>query len=527
MSVQELSHLHRRYVDLSQRFRAAWVYHQFLHSLARVNGDESTPSPFTGRFQDLYAQLKECSQSLTPAEAASLKGRFDDIGAEVAELIGALLAEDSKVEPQTLRHFFQKFRNYDEKILAQLVRFYLFACAEPDWHADRRDKVDFLISRLGEEMRRTDRGPGAGTQQMNEILASLWGLTGEPEPSLDRVEGLCRALDEIRGEANRADNLDDLTSTEALRNYREFKHSLGLTFFHPRVLDAVLETNFAFRDTVRRLYRQEERRIAADYQRIFDLEREVPVDVQLDQELSIFRQQVERFERQLQQDEMRLDDLTELRRRARSLIPRLAPAEQPGGEEGGTRDDDVSTAEVTARAVMEAMDDADRAAQGGGGPPPEIAEAYAHLVQALGDTTLGSPPRSIVLTPDIYPYHLEAREVVAFRRVHEGLGDEQVEEERFLLVGAALRVALQEQAEALREVLDGTGDGGGHRRRAHALVALGDDFLRRYENRQQRALLADRADDARQLALLRTRLMKDYAELWLLVHDELRRVDPS
>jgi len=184
MSVQELSHLHRRYVDLSQRFRAAWVYHQFLHSLARVNGDEATPSPFTGRFQDLYTQLKECSQSLTPAEATNLKGRFDDIGAEVAELINALLAEDSKVSPTTLRQFFQKFRNYDEKILAQLIRFYLFACAEPDWHADRRDKVDFLISRLGDELRRTDRGPGAGTANLvdrqqplsreNQPEATLW-----------------------------------------------------------------------------------------------------------------------------------------------------------------------------------------------------------------------------------------------------------------------------------------------------------------------------------------------------------------
>ncbi|HMB51717.1 MAG TPA: hypothetical protein VKU40_00285, partial [Thermoanaerobaculia bacterium] len=298
---------------------------------------------------------------------------------------------------------------------------------------------------------------------------------------------------------------------------------------HPSVLESVLETNFAFRDTVRRLYHQEERRIAADYQRIFDLEREVPVDVQLDQELSIFRQQVERFERQLQKDEMRLDDLSELRERARSLIPRLAPLPGTGEEE----DEDVSTAEVTANAVLEAMDDAERAmaARQGEGAPREIVDTYQRVVGALGDTTLGAPARSIVLTPEIYAYHLEAREVVAFRRVHEGVGSgvaaARIEIERFVLEGAALRVALTEQAEAMREVLDGTGDGSDDRQRAQDLVSLGDDFMRRFEHYQQKALLENDPDEARQLALLRTRLMKDWAELWLLVHDELRRTDLS
>ena len=34
-TVQELSVLHRRYADISHRFRAAWTFHQFLQSLGK------------------------------------------------------------------------------------------------------------------------------------------------------------------------------------------------------------------------------------------------------------------------------------------------------------------------------------------------------------------------------------------------------------------------------------------------------------------------------------------------------------
>ncbi len=538
MSVQELSDLHRRYVDLSQRFRAAWVYHQFVQSLARVNGDEAPPSPYAGRFQELYGQLKECSQSLTPGESAPLAGRFDDIEAEIGELLAALLAEDSKVAPQTLRQFFQKFRNYDEKILAQLTRFYLFACGDAEWTADRRDKVDFLITRLGVELRRTDLGPGAGTHQEREIFNSFWSLAGQAEPPADKLAGLERALEEIRRELDGVTGLDELTESESLRNYRELKHNLGKLFFHPRILGAVLATNFAFRDAVRRLYQKEEQRIASDYQRIFDLEREVPVDFQLDQELTVFRQQVERFERRLQSDEMRLDDLVELRERARSLIPRLAAGD--GGEASGG-EDEVSTQEtataaepepgasddLTVNAAMQALVDEEVRRNGGAVPPRLIEEPYRNLVEALSETTLGAPARSVVLTPEIYPFRLEAREVVAYRRLHEGAAGggaaHDLETERVLLEGAALRSALSGAVDDTREALDNTSGGGEAVTHARHLASLGDAYLRRYDHLQEEALLGGTLDEARSLAVLRIRMMRDYAELWLLAHHDLLR----
>ena len=528
MSVQELSDLHRRYVDLSQRFRAAWVFHQLLQSLARIDDGEVAPSPFAARFQELYNELKEASQSLTPGESGHLPESFDRLGGEIETLLSALLAEDSKVGPNSLRHFFQKFRNYDEKILAQLTRFYLFACDESEWTTDRRDKVDFLVTRLGMELRRTDEGPGGGTSQQGEIFSSFWKLVGDGDPPREKVDAMLEALTEIRGELEGVTTLEQLTESDSLRNFREFKHSLGNLFFYPAVLNAVLETNLTFRETVRRLYQKEEQRIAADYQRIFDLEREVPVDYQLDQELTVFRQQVERFERRLQEDEMRLDDLVELRERARSLIPRLSASEgtAAAAEEGG--DTRSAVEEATVNAALEAM--ADGAAleeRGGGGPPELIRESYSQLLEALGETTMGASARSVALSPEVYALRLEARAVVAFRRLHEGpagrSGAPDVAKEETILQGAALRVRVREEVDLLAEALDDVSGGGDEVARARSLVGLADAHLRRYDHLQERSLLDTDVDEARSMLLLRVRLMREYSELWLLAHQEIGR----
>ena len=123
MSVEELSLLHRRYVELSQRFRAAWVFHQFLQSLAKLFF-ETFDNRYPAEFQRLYAELKDSRRASTPREVAAPGGRFDGSGTPARRADPALLAEDNRVDPALLRQFFHRFRSYDEKILIQLVRFY-------------------------------------------------------------------------------------------------------------------------------------------------------------------------------------------------------------------------------------------------------------------------------------------------------------------------------------------------------------------------------------------------------------------
>ena len=569
--MQEIQDLHRRYVDLSQRFRAGWVYLQFVENLAKLADGEPPNDTLPSRFQAVYGDLKECSGTLSEADAGALEPRLQAIGRRLDGLLAELLAEDSRVPPPSLRQFFQRFRSHDEKVLLQLARFYVYACGEDEWSGDRKDKVDFLVTRLADGVRgnggspdgadaRPPTGPdarpptGPDARRIREIFANLWSLAGAPPVNPEKVAGLRGAIDDVRTELRQVASLDDLSGSETLAHYREFKHSLDRLYFEPSILAAVVETNLAFRDAVRRLYSSEEPRIAADHQRIFDLEQAAAVDVELDEELRRFRTEVERFERLARTHDFRLDDLAELRERARDLIPRLSGpssgaeavdwTEAPESRElwselveaprTAPRDDDGRPPLVPADAGPAAAGGKANARQGGRGAVPErldplVADAYGRLTEALRGSALGAPARSVVHTAELFPYRLEAREVVAFRRLdghEEGEGWDE-EAEGFVIEAAALRVALEEESAILRAALDETfaGEAEEAGRRGRRLAALAGSALRTFDHLQEQALLAGRTGDARALALLRVRLMRDYAELWLLAYQELRAVE--
>lgn len=530
-AVEELGDLHRRYVDLSQRFRAAWVFHQFLQSLAKLTGGEGS-APLAGPFQELYADLKDCSHELGSTGSGKLGPRLDAVDRELAGLTAALRAEDTRWPPGALRRFFRRYKNYDGKILVQLVRFYLVSEPPDEWGADRKDKVDFLVTRLEEEER------GGGLERRDEVLAGLWQSAGAPRVREEQVEGVLRALADIRTELGEVDSLDELEEREALRTYRDFKHSLGSLFFEPRVLAGLLVTNLAFRDVVAQLYAREETRIAEEYQRVLDLGRDGGVAGELDDELTRFHQEVERFERNLERDELRLDELSRLRQRVRALVPRLARPAGVAGEESAAEpaegappvlaDDDL---DLFAGAFAAVTAPADGAAAPAADPPldPLVAEPYRRLLDALGSVTLGIPAEAVVHSADLFGFQLVGREVTAFRRLlgegrgeagaADGGGGEEVE--RFLLEAAALRVALAEAAETARSIAGRVE--GSDLPTLRRLAALGDAALGRYAHLEREACLAGRAADARILAYLRVRLARPWSELWLVAWDDLRR----
>ena len=109
-TVQELGALHRRYADTSHRFRAAWTFHQFLQSLSRT-GQHRIADAHSIEFQNLYAELKEISQSLNnTTESERIGGRLETIDQRLVHLIDDLDEEDSRVAPYYLRQFFRRVK---------------------------------------------------------------------------------------------------------------------------------------------------------------------------------------------------------------------------------------------------------------------------------------------------------------------------------------------------------------------------------------------------------------------------------
>lgn len=603
MSVEELHTLHQRYVALSQRFRSAWVFHQFLQSLAKLYFDE-LDDRYPDRFQELYGQLKEISQSLNASQAAGLGRRFDGVERQLGELIDALMAEDSRVEPAHLRRFFRRFRTYDEKVLLQLVRFYLYGHRADSWPPDRIDKIDYLLTRLSEEGPEDEEtaAPGlADRARLREMLTGLRNLIPAPPAPVETIEERRREIERLRDEIAAAGDLERLHERALVQRFRALKHGLGELFFEPDLALAVLETNRRVKVVIKELYGREERRIFAEYQQIFDLEGQVRPDRDLSSDLARFREEVERFERHLQRDELRLDELAQIRKRVRALMPRLTAgaaaagaAFAPGGgyeeigdatlrpgeaaafqaaavfestdptpyHDGGAADDgyprdggfsqgggfsqdrgyshgDFSaaaaeavgelTGEATAETVSESPPPRHEAAPsiGGDGDESLIQDHFGRLVEALDGTTLGAPPKAVSLTPDVYQFKLEPREVIAYRRLLQrgrlsssSPPDEGWDEalERFILRAASLRVRMNEEAEEIRGILDETVSDARSPvfQRSRRTVRLGDAYLARFAHLVHQLVLDGQAEEARELELLRVRLMHEYSGLWLL-----------
>ncbi|MCB1034846.1 MAG: hypothetical protein KDD47_13530 [Acidobacteria bacterium] len=504
MSVTEVRALHELYVDLSDRFRAAWAFHQCIRSVEKLFLPD-VAGKSSASFQDLYARIKSLSQNLNAPDPDRVRGEIDTIGRQLRDLSLKQLEEDSKVPPHFLRQFFQRVKSYDEKILTQLVKFYFYTAESSPWQPDRIDKVDYLLTRLGQDS--VDSGEALRLRDrrgLNEILLGLWRVLDRTPPEDQLVETYRDTVSSLKTEVQQVGSLDELSDRNLIVRYREFKHSLGDLFFHPRVLEGILETNLLLHNTVNRLYDQEERRIIADYQRIFELEREVPVDQELDQELSQFRQAVERFEKQLEGRQVNLSDLAVIRERVRTLLPRLSEASRLDSQGGAPRD-------TGSYSISNPLQEVSREGTS------EIAPAFERLMATLEEAGPNQNPRHVAVSRELYPFRLEAREVVAYRRLHSD-PDCDRELERFLLESAALRVRINEEAEEIKAILDDTavtGEGPVFKR-ARRTVRLADSFLQQFLHLIDRAVLVSDLQLAHHLQILRMRLMRDYSGLWLL-----------
>ncbi len=505
-SVPELQLLHRRYTDLSNRFRAAWTFHQFLQGLAKTVLDRQGADHSTA-FQDLYNELKEISQDLNAAAGDVLKMRLDAVDRRLSDLISALEAEDSKVGANSLRQFFKRVRGYDEKILTQLVKFYLFAPRRDGWPPARLDKVDFLLARLSEEDGEGQLGQGLrlrDTRHLLEIFDGLWMLLGAPPLAPEVIAYRRDEVESLRGEIQAVEGLDQLYEREVIQRFRELKHGLADFYFEPSILVAVQATNLVLRARIQELYQKEERRFISEYQRIFELERQVSGNEELDQDLTAFREQIERFEQRIRSDEFKLEDLAQIRESVRHLLPRLAEA---GGKDPARIFEDTGEIERAASpsAVATHFE--------------LIAEHFKRLVDAIQDLPPTMGAREATLTPEVFPLRLEPREVLSCRRVCGG-DDAAVSIERFILESAALRLRTNEQAQEISGLLDETARTGASPIFDHAreTCRVADLFLFRFDHEVHQAVLRADLAGARDLELLRMRLMRDYSGLWLLAY---------
>ena len=288
--------------------------------------------------------------------------------------------------------------------------------------------------------------------RLTEIFQGIWAQLGEAPPGDQLIEERRAMIDGVRHEMGGVESLDALNESALIRRYRELKHGLGNFYFHPDLLLSIQETNLVFKSRIQKLYRQEEQRIVAEYQRVFELEREVPFDTDLDRELVAFREEIERFEKQLQKEEFRLGDIAQIRQKVRDLLPRLTAGRTTAT---GERPSVSRMGQDTGEFALS------RAAAASAAPMPShheelLGDYYRRLVDALRE--INPPdlaPERVVLKPEVFALRIEAREVEAYRRIF-GKAECDRELEQFLLEAAALRIRINEEAHDIASLLDET-----------------------------------------------------------------------
>ena len=502
MPAEDLKRVHRRYITVSNTFKSSWTFHQFIQGLRKIFADVPASECATD-FQTVYGELKLVSENLSETSIDVAAEQLDRVEAQLAPLVDDLLAVDQRISPGLLRQFFQRVRSFDDNILTQLVKFYLHTKGQDGWNLDRLDKADFLSTKVAEEYN-DERGAFVlcDRTELRELAQGFWNVLATGPIADQEVENSCQQIRTFASEIQAIESIDELHHNSLIDRYRELKHSLGDAFFQPRIWPDLLETNLVMKNHFQRLYRRDEQRIIAEYQQVFELEREVQVDDQLGEELSQFRDAVERFESQLQGENVRLGELAELREKVRELVPKLQPASESS--------DPVVMPEELREPAPEVIEETEDG---------YVEERYQAIVSALDDTNPTLDPKKIALQPEIFALAIGPREVIAYRRIFGGGGCDRGTEQ-FVLRAAALRFMIERQVEEIRGILDDTAatQEAPIFAQARKTAQLGDLFLRRFEHRIEQTVLNGDGQDARALQFLKIRLMRSFSGLWLLVH---------
>ena len=156
-------------------------------------------------------------------------------------------------------------------------------------------------------------------------------------------------------------------------------------------------------------------------------------------------------------------------------------------------------------------------------PPHEpssdwLAEDLEALLDLLRESDHEGWPADMISLPAREGFQIDSREVLALRRLRQ---DEEADRslENFLLQAAALRRAIKRAArqlaaaadsESLRELPEFA--------RARDAVRLSESYLARYSLAIEQAVVDGDVEDAQRLQILRMRLVRESAGIWLQVY---------
>ena len=495
MTLPEKSEILRRFDQVGQRLDAALAFSRLLVELGAEEAHQLVEEA-----QRALAKRQEerGAIQLFVGRKALRRVREAEIGCAV--LLERLAERDRTVPPASLRQHLRRRLGANSQQLIDLLAFYLLVDSGGPWDSDRVDKVDLLITRLSQRF--TDSSTELDPERLRRVLRTLPAQGPATITRLER-EAFEANLAGIQAGVEAADSLSQLLRDGTLQRYRDLKHRIGHLLLHPELLQAVIETNQQLQRKIERLNSRTLTGIFSTYQSIFDTGLKGRISPALRQEIDQLGGRFDQFEQRIKQREIRLTELEEFWSTLREISTRVdeaavvePPVEQP-----------AEHPPTGMPAVADASED-------------WLTEDLMALLDLLREhDSKGWPADFVALSPG-EEFELDPREIVAFRRLSK---DEPIDRdvEMFLLKGAALRRCIKRSARALAKVSDVE-----IARElpvfaiARQAAQLAESFLTRYSQAVGRAILDGDAEEAQKLQLLRMRLVRESAGIWLQVHQQ-------
>lgn len=511
MTVAELSTLHARYVRIVDRFKSIWTYHQFASGAFR--NLLGAPVPYQIEFEKLYESIKHVSSMLNAAQTISATQALDRVEAAASRVTQTLLEADDRIAASVLRRFFEKLKRQDDDIIQFLIKFYCYADAV---EADRRDKLDFLFTRLGE-----DYAPMRSEYvlrenlQLRQRLIALVSLLRVAEPAQEEVIRVIRSFRKLRDEIASTQQFDDLMERNLVRNARAFKHRIGDLYFHPDVLLAIIELNIESKNRFLRLYQPEEQRLIQETEKLVahgsDLERNFgDSNPGLAAEIARFREYKDRFDASRADSNVKADIVARLKASMNRILAEL---------DRGLDDEVPPPPQLPPSFFDEARQSEEIVERFGRNEPLlEFLERIAGGI-AIVDTSV--EPEEVIQLPCARELRLEPWEAAAYQKLFDRRVAEAEEdgEELWLLYlrAAALRIKVEEEATILATAL-----AAGVRPEQELLVRakksldLAKEFDEQFGDLLQEAMYYSNRRILHQLYRSRFRLLRGFSGLWLI-----------
>jgi hypothetical protein len=541
MKPTTVHHLSERFTDLSDRFRSLWTFYQFLGGVYRHRGQGEVP--YTYDFQSLYRRLQEMVPRVGMEELGATQIEFEQLERELGRIHTELAKIERELPPSLLRRFFDHLKRQDEKILYALAKFYL---RSPEFDLDTLDKLDLLLTRIGETPPQDGRIAMRGGAELRKNFERLASFGAVPELSNADSAPYEEALRDFRTQLRAITSFQQLASSKIYDRYRKLKQRLGKSFLHPPILTEIVATNIEAKNQFQRLYRDEELKILEETTRVFEIERFLDRNPDVDQEdlkrhLEAFREWWTRFDSGRREDNIKREDIIELRRSMETVIREFEPLRRAKEAARATQSSapaptatpfspDVPTDVVDGDPFPDAVEveeqGSQRATEEGTAltdvlaPDPLLNEVFHRMMFALEMVVWDRSPEQAVHSQELVDLHLEPWEVASYRDLVErkvSKGTTEWELHVFFLRGAALRIKMDGERGEIQRLAPSDSD-----ERVFQILERSGQSLERAREVDHRfqwfiddLLYSGDTERLEQLYRSRFRFLHSYSGLWL------------